>query len=57
MSTLAYIDAGTAAAVAAVATGGIAGVKAAAQSFVYKRRSKGSTVEPKTASAAVGADS
>lgn len=37
---LAYIDAGTAAAIAAVATGGLAGAKVAAQSFVAGFRGK-----------------
>ncbi len=37
---LAYIDAGTAAAIAAMATGGMAGAKVAAQSFFYGRRGK-----------------
>lgn len=35
---LAYIDAGTAAAIAAMATGGLAGAKVAAQSFLSGRR-------------------
>lgn len=35
---LAYIDAGTAAAIAAMATGGLAGAKVAAQSFFSGRR-------------------
>lgn len=33
---LAYIDAGTAAAIAAMATGGLAGAKVAMQSFVFR---------------------
>ncbi len=37
---LAYIDAGTAAAIAAVATGGLAGAKVAAQSFVSSFKKK-----------------
>ena len=37
---LAYIDAGTAAAIAAMATGGLAGAKVAAQSFFYGRKKK-----------------
>ena len=40
---LAYIDAGTAAAIAAVATGGLAGAKVAAQSFVAGFRGKKKT--------------
>ncbi len=36
----AYIDAGTAAAIAAMATGGMAGAKVAAQSFISGRRGK-----------------
>lgn len=40
---LAYIDAGTAAAIAAVATGGLAGAKVAAQSFVAGFRGKNKT--------------
>lgn len=43
---LAYIDAGTAAAIAAMATGGLAGAKVAAQSFFASaRRKKPATVE------------
>ena len=37
---LAYIDAGTAAAIAAMATGGLAGAKVAAESFIFGRRGK-----------------
>ncbi len=37
---LAYIDAGTAAAIAAMATGGLAGAKVAAQSFFYRGKKK-----------------
>lgn len=37
---LAYIDAGTAAAIAAVATGGLAGAKVAAQSFMSSFKKK-----------------
>jgi len=37
---IAYIDAGTAAAIAAMATGGLAGVKVAAQSFFTSARRK-----------------
>lgn len=37
---LAYIDAGTAAAIAAMATGGVAGVKVAAQSMFMRRKPK-----------------
>lgn len=37
---LAYIDAGTAAAIAAVATGGLAGAKVATQSFISNRLGK-----------------
>lgn len=36
----AYIDAGTAAAIAAMATGGLAGAKVAAQSFISGKRGK-----------------
>ncbi len=44
---LAYIDAGTAAAIAAMATGGLAGAKVAAQSLVYGRfgKKKNATTE------------
>ncbi len=54
---LAYIDAGTAAAIAAMATGGMAGVKVAAQSVFSRRKGKAKT-EPvaNTAAAAVAAD-
>ncbi len=55
---LAYIDAGTAAAIAAMATGGMAGVKVAAQSVFSRRKGKAKTSEPvaTTGAAAVAAD-
>lgn len=50
----AYIDAGTAAAIAAMATGGLAGAKVAAQSFIAsKRKSKTPVVRQEQTEAAV----
>lgn len=43
---LAYIDAGTAAAIAAVATGGLAGAKVAAQSVFFRFKSSKKAQEP-----------
>jgi len=44
---LAYIDAGTAAAIAAMATGGLAGAKVAAQSF-FTSMKKNKNAAPET---------
>ena len=45
VTMLAYIDAGTAAAIAAMATGGLAGAKVAAQSFFTSMKKKNSAPE------------
>lgn len=47
---LAYIDAGTAAAIAAMATGGLAGCKVAAQSF-FTSMKKNKATSPETVEA------